>query len=978
MMDYKDFLAGKLQTVKASGFAVDPDELNPKLFKFQHDTVIWATKLGKAALFLECGMGKTFIQLEWARLVVKHTGGKVLILAPLAVAGQTVLEGEKFGEPVKHVQTPEEIGDANIVITNYERLHLFDAAQFKGVVLDESSILKAFMGKTKRAILETFKDTPYKLACTATPAPNDHLELGNHAAFLDVMEANEMISRWFVNDTMEAGNYRLKKHAAKDFWRWLTSWAVCLSKPGDLGAQYDMPSFDLPKLNMIEHRLSAAQESIDRAWAEGRLMPDDSPSSTGMHKVKRESLSLRVANSVQIVYNKWATDLISNSGELAWFGNQNTTKPESVSITTIPNSEKKSNHNSELQKPILNICETTTQTIKNASKNTRKIPLTKNEKMQRDVSAMQTTLNSESNVNLLQENAIKQQSSMDTYDTNSVSTLTSLSEYSNLKMDVVQYVAQYLQTKQIDDFMLTTIMKQAQSEGYSVQAVTWVLEGLKTASNCLESLLNISLSTLEQFVIWCDTDYEQKALEAAFGDYAISIYGSLSNDEKVTRIFDWLNFKAPILISKPSILGYGMNFQQCSNQILVGVSYSFEKFYQAIRRSYRFGQMNPVNIHLIYAETEGNIMTILKHKQEEFKLMQAEMNAAMSAHGLFRDTKHATLQDVKQQAATGDNWTVYLGDCVTVSAQLPTNSVDFGIHSPPFSNLYIYSDAEADMGNSADDNEFFTHYQFLIKEMLRITKPGRLCAVHCKDLPAYMNRDGAAGLRDFPGDIVRAFESAKLDNDTDTRWQYHSRVTIWKDPVIEMQRTKNHGLLHKNFVSTADAVRQGMPDYLLVFRKWPLGGGVPVTQKRVIGDYIGTEPPQVAKLEHGRRSVDSNYSIAVWQKYASPVWFDIDQTNVLNYQQAREGEDEKHICPLQLDVIARSVDLWSNKGETVFSPFSGIGSEGYESVRLGRKYIGIELKESYWKTSQKFLRESELTANAPTLFDLLPADKEAV
>lgn len=783
-MDYNEFLASKMQITLASGFDVQDAELNSKLFPFQSDIVKWATKLGKAALFLECGMGKTFIQLEWARLVVKHTGGKVLILAPLAVAGQTVLEGEKFGEPVKHVQTPEQIGDASIVITNYERLHLFDTSAFIGVVLDESSILKSFMGKTKRAILEAFAKTPYKLACTATPAPNDHLELGNHAAFLDVMEANEMISRWFINDTMEAGNYRLKNHAAKDFWRWLTSWAVCLSKPGDLGAAYDMPSFDLPKLEIHEHWLASNAKTIARAQSEGMLMPDDSPSATSIHKVKRESLADRVIEAQKV-------------------------------IAAIP--------------------------------------------------------------------------------------------------------------------------------------------------------------TEQPVIIWCDTDYEADALKKTFPE-ALEVRGSMKAEEKEAKLLAFSAGKNRMMITKPEIAGFGLNWQHCAYQVFVGVAYSFERTYQALRRSYRFGQTQPVNVYMIYAETEGNIMTVLRQKQNKYREMQQEMNDAMTEHGLFRDDARRSLSLPKHEKAQGANWQVYLGDCVAVSRELETNSIDFGIHSPPFSSLYIYSDSIADMGNSADDDEFFTHYKFLIKEMLRITKPGRLCAVHCKDLPAYMNRDGAAGLRDFPGDIIRAFESAQLESDPAAKWQYHSRVTIWKDPVIEMQRTKNHGLLHKNFAANSEACRQGMPDYVIVFRKWPIEGGAAVKQKRVIGDYIGSEPPVVATLEHGKRSVDSNYSIAVWQKYASPVWYDIDQTNVLNYQQARDGEDEKHICPLQLDVIARSIDLWSNKGETVFSPFSGIGSEGYEAVRMGRKYVGIELKESYWKTSQKFLREAELTANAPTLFDLLPAE----
>jgi DNA modification methylase len=332
----------------------------------------------------------------------------------------------------------------------------------------------------------------------------------------------------------------------------------------------------------------------------------------------------------------------------------------------------------------------------------------------------------------------------------------------------------------------------------------------------------------------------------------------------------------------------------------------------------------------------------------------------------------------KFDSEAGKNWTMYLGDCVPVTAGLPDNSIDLSVYSPPFANLYIYSDSEADMGNAADDDEFFQHYEYLIKEMYRVTAPGRLSVVHCKDLPAYMNRDGAAGLVDFPGRIIQAHEKYG--------WQYHSRVTIWKDPVIEMQRTKNHGLLHKNFAKEANACRQGMPDYLIVFRKYPLEGQVPVTQKREFGDYIGTKPPAMMPGTYSALNEDTEdeevatrsetdmqrlYSIAVWQRYASPVWFDINQTNVLNYQIAKGDRDEKHICPLQLDVIARAVDLWSNKDDTVFSPFAGIGSEGYEAIKLHRKFIGVELKPEYFKHAVRNLQEAERLASQKTLFDLL-------
>lgn len=304
--------------------------------------------------------------------------------------------------------------------------------------------------------------------------------------------------------------------------------------------------------------------------------------------------------------------------------------------------------------------------------------------------------------------------------------------------------------------------------------------------------------------------------------------------------------------------------------------------------------------------------------------------------------------------AQGQNWQLYWGDCVEVTRGLPDASIDFSIFSPPFSSLYIYSDSIADMGNSADDAEFFKHFGYLLPELLRATVPGRLCAVHCKDLPLYMNRDEAAGLRDFPGDVIRAFEAAHRDRpDIDGRWVYHSRVTIWKDPVIEMQRTKNHGLLYKNFRLRGEVSRQGMADFLIVFRKWT------------------PEKESLKPVLHDRQSFPLEY----WQRYASPVWFDINQTRVLNYQIAKDAADSKHICPLQLDVIERCIELWTNPGDVVYSPFAGVGSEGYEAVRKGRRFVGAELKEGYFRWAIRYLEEAEQLSSTPDLFAWAEAQK---
>lgn len=316
----------------------------------------------------------------------------------------------------------------------------------------------------------------------------------------------------------------------------------------------------------------------------------------------------------------------------------------------------------------------------------------------------------------------------------------------------------------------------------------------------------------------------------------------------------------------------------------------------------------------------------------------------------------------------GTNYVIYTGDCCQIIKGIPDNSVHYELHSPPFSQLYIYSDSISDMGNCKDDDEFFTHYRFLIPELYRILIPGRLCSVHCKDLVDYKGSSGRAGLRDFSGAIIRAFE--------DGGFKYHSRVTIWKDPVIEMQRTKSQGLLHKQIKSDSTMSRQGLPDYLLTFRKWPedgeTSGPEPVCRPNGFkkDDYVGDEKPDF-KFRPIADELDTEPtydSILIWQKYASPVWFDINQTRVLNSKLCRNEEDEKHICPLQLDVIERAIHLWTLPGDVVFTPFAGIGSELYGALNQGRKAIGIELKPEYAEFANSFCNQIETAGKQLQLF----------
>lgn len=307
-----------------------------------------------------------------------------------------------------------------------------------------------------------------------------------------------------------------------------------------------------------------------------------------------------------------------------------------------------------------------------------------------------------------------------------------------------------------------------------------------------------------------------------------------------------------------------------------------------------------------------------------------------------------------------DKYAIYHGDCVEVLKELPSDSVHFSIFSPPFASLYTYSNSERDMGNCKNDDEFMMHFQFLIKELYRVIMPGRLVSFHCMNLPTSKAHHGYIGIRDFRGDLIRAFEKEGFI--------YHSEVCIWKDPVIAQQRTKALGLLHKQIVKDSAMSRQCIPDYLVTMRK---PGENPEPVSGTFKRYAGLEQePSREKYTHDQDSRNW-YSIEVWQRYASPVWMDINPSNTLQYMSARQEKDERHICPLQLDVIDRAIDLWTNPNDIVLSPFMGIGSEGYQSLKMDRRFLGVELKDSYFQQAAANLEQIILEKSQLDLFDII-------
>ena len=727
--DYDTFIENKTKRHKSTGF--EPSETNPALFPFQQQVVKWAIRKGRAAMFEECGLGKTLQQLEWAHQVSAGNDDKpVLILTPLAVAHQTCREADKFGYGARFVENASDVA-GGINVTNYDKLDKFDDCEFIGVVLDESSILKNFTGKTRIALTERFANTPYRLCCTATPSPNDYTEFGQHADFLGICTPAQMLATFFINDTFNTGDWRLKKHAESQFWEWLSSWAACVSKPSDIG--HDDDGYDLPPLNMETVVVDVCEKADDGS---GELFKHATLSATTMHKELRETSEARA---------KAVADMVNGNSE------------------------------------------------------------------------------------------------------------------------------------------------------------TWL--------------------------VWCNTNDEADKLKEMIPD-AVEVRGSHTNKVKESRLASFTNGESRVLISKPSICGYGMNWQHCHNVAFVGLSYSFEDFYQALRRTYRFGQEHAVNAYIVQARTEGAILRVIQDKMKLHEDMKDQMKIAAESFKQSETNEKHMKTDINTE--TGDGWTVHNGDCVRVAKSLPDHSCDFSVFSPPFADLFTYSDDPQDMGNCNDLSEFQEHFKILIEEMARIMVPGREVAVHCVDLLATKWKHGYIGFQDFSGEIIRAF------------WEHgftlHSRITIWKSPVTEMQRTKAHGLLHKTLCTDSSGSRVGAPDYLLVF-KAPGENPVPIVKDK------------------------SKYPVDWWQEVASPVWMTVDQGRVLNKDGARDHADEKHICPLQLDVIERAIELWSNPGETVYSPFTGIGSEGYGALSLDRQFVGSELKESYYKQACQNLAnaKSQLT-----------------
>lgn len=929
MSEYETFMKGKRREFTGVGINVPVDTISDQLFDFQRDIVRWALAKGRACVFAGTGLGKTAMQVEWARIVHEHTGQDVLILAPLAVAQQTVREGAKFGVTVTYCRDQSDVR-TGVNVTNYERLHLFDADTFVGVVLDESSILKSFSGATRNEIITSFSLTPFRLACTATPAPNDYMELGNHAEFCGVMSRTEMLAMYFVHDGGETQSWRLKGHAETEFWRWVCSWAVMLGNPSDLG--YDGSAFDLPSLTM-HHVVVESTEATP-----GMLFAVEAQTLSERRQARRASLRERVQRTADLV--NVSHGILSSTGsvcdKLAACGSQNTPNADELSTTPMQTNGRDGSHSRAHQKKTANTCASTTNPTKNNTRSTNATMPTS--ATGNDASATPAILSSESDVKNSHAIGIRDESETHDFGQTSESAPLNTTHYSRNKTDDARSVDPIWVMERGEGSPSTIAIRPAQCADFSVPLATSGLANSETTPRSCnaQSPTSPSNQPLEAWVIWCDLNDEQRALERAFGDRAISVHGSLPAEEKEARLWSWLNGDRPILICKPSIAGFGINMQHCANVAFVGLSDSWEQYYQAIRRCWRFGQTREVNCYVVTSQAEGAVVANIERKERDAARMLSGMLSQMADLNRANLTvTERSMDEYTRDEASGNGWRMILADCVDAIREMDSASVDFSVFSPPFASLYTYSNSPRDMGNCATHSEFYEHFTYLVQELYRVLKSGRLVSFHCMNLPTSKSRDGVIGIRDFRGELIRMFESAGFI--------YHSEVCIWKDPVTAMQRTKAIGLLYKQLKKDSHLSRQGIADYLVTMRK------------------PGDNPEPITKSPE-------DFPVDLWQRYASPVWFDINPSDTLQRESAREERDERHIAPLQLEVIRRAVQLWTNPDDLVLSPFAGIGSEGYVSIQEGRRFVGIELKRSYWTQAVANLERAVFLTNQPRLF----------
>ena len=849
-MGYSEFLEGKIKLAEDFGFAADAAQLHPSTLPHQADTILWAAKKGRALIGSSFGLGKTHTQIELLRLCQQQRGGRVLIVCPLGVKHQfTEEDGPRLGVNIRYVRNDQDVHEADMdrcrfLITNYERVrdgHFSPEflASLTAVSLDEGSVLRSVGSETHQQFTKLLAPVPYRFVCTATPSPNRYTELNHYAAFLGVMDSGQALTRWFKRDSQKAGNLTLHPAHEADYWLWVSSWALFLTRPSDLG--YSDEGYDLPALQVHWHLVTEGETEL-RTDSRGQLEAfavagGNLPAAA---REKKRSIAARVAKALDIVLN---TD---------------------------------------------------------------------------------------------------------------------------------------------DD------------------------------GHCYHG----------NWLLWHHLEAERKALDEAFalapGGYH-SVYGSQDLDLREQLIVDFAHGQYQYLATKPEIAGSGCNFQRhCHLNLFLGIDYRFEDFIQAVHRTHRFQQANPVQVHILYTPAEEPIRKELEAKWARHNELMATMREIIRTYGLSHEVAKQKLtrsMGVAREVAQGERYTAVHNDCVAEMVNIATNSVGLIHTSIPFGNHYEYSAAYEDFGHNADNDAFFGQMDYLIPELHRVLKPGRIAAIHVKDRVRYgsVTGDSFIALDPFSDQTSAAFRKHGF--------RLLGRITVLTDVVRENNQTYRLG--YSEMLKDSSKMGVGLPEYILLLRKlptsqdngyadepvvkdkadyslarWQVDAGAlyrssgdrlltPVELQSRSMDRIGrwwkdrnlftpydyAEHVQVGEVIQHAGRLPSSFALIPPQSAHPDVWTGVNYMRSLNGEQSKRNV-ENHICPLPFDIVDRIITRYSNEGDLVLDPFGGLMTVPFRAVTLRRRGYGVELKRAYWKAGVAYCREAEYKATVPTLFDMLASTPE--
>lgn len=833
-MEYIDFLKQKMAISHETGFEVKESELTPTLFPHVKDTVRWAVHGGCRAIFSSFGMQKTVTQLEICRVIIAKEGGKALIVCPKRVVVEFVTQAKQhLGMTIKYVRTMQEVKDCDtdIMVTNYERVRdgedgvRIEPSYFTVTSLDEASVLRGFGTKTYQEFLPLFANVRYRFVATATPSPNRYKELIHYAGYLGVMDTGQALTRFFQRDSTKANNLTLYKGKEQEFWLWVSTWAVFLTKPSDLG--YSDEGYILPELKVIEEVVPVDNETAGYYDDGEKMMFREA--ALGLQqasKEKRESINSRVARVVEIL-----------------------NRPEN-----------KDDH----------------------------------------------------------------------------------------------------------------------------------------------------------FLLWHDLEAERMALCKAV-DGCKAVYGSQNDEEADAIISDFKEGRLKYLAAKPEMLGEGLNFQYHCHKAIMFIDYRFNDKFQAIARIHRFMQKHTVELYLVYAESEQEIYKTFLQKWQQHRDMVAKMVEIVRENGLFGlnvEQKLMRYMFSKRCEERGRLFTAINNDNVLECINMKDNSVGLIVTSVPFSNHYEYTASYNDFGFNADNDEFFRQMDYLTPQLLRILQPGRVLAVHVKDRILFGNATGDGMPTLDPFHAMCIFHYMKHG------FRLFGMITVDTDVVRENNQTYRLG--YTEMCKDGSKMGVGCPEYVLLFRKLPSNterayADVPVTKDK--GEYslarwqidahadwkssgdrllsyqdVSGLPIDTIRQYFRKYSQEHVYNYEAHVRFAEEmeakgrlpktfmaidpvshkdyIWDDVTRMRTLNTRQSQKNR-QNHICPLQLDIVERLIERYSNKGDVVFDPFGGIGTVPYCAVRMGRKGLSTELNYDYWRDGLTYLREAEQEKTSPTLFDFM-------